>query len=50
MTRRWGSTMLWLAIDSETKLAYQHHVGARNVSTLMRLFVIFASVLMAAIR
>ena len=26
----WGSTMLWLAIDSETKLLISHHVGARN--------------------
>jgi transposase-like protein/IS1 family transposase len=26
----WGSTMLWLAIDSETKLLISHHIGARN--------------------
>jgi transposase-like protein/IS1 family transposase len=26
----WGSTMLWLAIDSETKLLISHHVGTRN--------------------
>ena len=26
----WGSTMLWLALDSETKLLITHHVGGRN--------------------
>ena len=26
----WGSTMLWLALDSETKLIITHHVGPRN--------------------
>src|SRR5271165_1043926 len=26
----WGSTMIWLAIDSETKLIITHHIGARN--------------------
>jgi IS1 family transposase len=26
----WGSTMLWLALDSETKLLITHHVGPRN--------------------
>ena len=26
----WGSTMLWLAIDSESKLLISHHVGTRN--------------------
>jgi len=26
----WGSTMLWLALDSETKLLISHHVGNRN--------------------
>jgi IS1 family transposase len=26
----WGSTMLWLAIDSETKLIISHRVGDRN--------------------
>lgn len=26
----WGSTMLWLALDSETKLLISHHVGSRN--------------------
>jgi transposase-like protein len=26
----WGSTMLWLAIDSETKLLISHHVGTRS--------------------
>jgi len=26
----WGSTMVWLALDSETKLLITHHVGDRN--------------------
>jgi len=26
----WGSTMVWLAIDSETKLLISHHIGTRN--------------------
>jgi IS1 family transposase len=26
----WGSTMLWLALDSETKLIITHHIGPRN--------------------
>ena len=26
----WGSTMLWIALDSETKLIITHHVGRRN--------------------
>jgi transposase-like protein/IS1 family transposase len=26
----WGSTILWLALDSETKLLISHHVGSRN--------------------
>jgi len=26
----WGSTMVWLALDSETKLIITHHVGPRN--------------------
>ncbi len=26
----WGSTMLWLAIDSETKLLISHHIGTRS--------------------
>ena len=26
----WGSTMLWLALDSETKLIITHHVGRRT--------------------
>jgi transposase-like protein/IS1 family transposase len=26
----WGSTMLWLAIDSESKLLISHHIGSRN--------------------
>ena len=26
----WGSTMIWLAIDSETKLLISHHIGTRN--------------------
>jgi transposase-like protein/IS1 family transposase len=26
----WGSTMVWLALDSETKLLITHHVGPRN--------------------
>jgi IS1 family transposase len=26
----WGSTMLWLAIDSETKLLISYHVGTRS--------------------
>jgi transposase-like protein/IS1 family transposase len=26
----WGSTMVWLALDSETKLIITHHVGSRN--------------------
>jgi IS1 family transposase len=26
----WGSTMVWLALDSETKLLITHHIGARN--------------------
>jgi IS1 family transposase len=26
----WGSAMLWLAIDSETKLLISYHVGRRN--------------------
>src|SRR5271157_4174713 len=26
----WGSTMLWLALDSETKLIITHRIGSRN--------------------
>ncbi len=26
----WGSTMIWLALDSETKLLISHHIGSRN--------------------
>jgi IS1 family transposase len=26
----WGSTMVWLALDSESKLLITHHVGQRN--------------------
>src|SRR5271165_3473688 len=26
----WGSTMVWLALDSETKLLISHHIGTRN--------------------
>ena len=26
----WGSTMLWLALDSESKLIITHHIGSRN--------------------
>jgi hypothetical protein len=26
----WGSTMVWLALDSETKLLITHHIGTRN--------------------
>src|SRR5271157_4988480 len=26
----WGSTMIWLALDSETKLLISHHIGTRN--------------------
>ena len=26
----WGSTMVWLALDSETKLIITHHIGPRN--------------------
>ena len=26
----WGSTMVWLALDSETKLIITHHIGSRN--------------------
>jgi len=26
----WGSTMLWIALDSETKLIITHRVGDRN--------------------
>jgi transposase-like protein/IS1 family transposase len=26
----WGSTMLWLALDSETKLIITHHIGRRS--------------------
>jgi IS1 family transposase len=26
----WGSTMVWLALDSETKLIITHHIGTRN--------------------
>lgn len=26
----WGSTMVWIALDSETKLIITHHIGSRN--------------------
>ena len=46
----WGSTMVWLALDSETKLIITHRIGPRNGINATPLFPISALAQMAAIR